>query len=135
MSAASITLSRTLNFYQASIGKKVVMAVTGCMLFLFVIGHMLGNLQIYLGADQLNHYGEKLHSMGGLLARVYASGNYNPKYIRAENFSRGDIHRLITGVVQLDPVAPGGVGEQGIRDDDARARGSELSWQAASMLE
>lgn len=36
------------------------------------------------------------HSMGGLLARVYASTNYNPQYARAENFSRGDIHRLIT---------------------------------------
>jgi succinate dehydrogenase / fumarate reductase cytochrome b subunit len=43
------------------------MAVTGCILFLFVIGHMLGNLQIYLGAEQLNGYGAKLHSLGGAL--------------------------------------------------------------------
>jgi succinate dehydrogenase / fumarate reductase cytochrome b subunit len=67
MSAAATTLSRTLKFYEASIGKKVVMAVTGCFLFLFVIGHMLGNLQIYIGADQLNAYGAKLHSLGPIL--------------------------------------------------------------------
>jgi succinate dehydrogenase cytochrome b subunit len=67
MSAAATTLSRTLKFYEASIGKKVVMAVTGCFLFLFVIGHMLGNLQIYIGADQLNAYGAKLHSLGPAL--------------------------------------------------------------------
>jgi pimeloyl-ACP methyl ester carboxylesterase len=36
------------------------------------------------------------HSMGGVLARVYASNAYNPNYERPENFSQGDIHRLIT---------------------------------------
>ena len=67
MSAAATTLTRSLKFYEASIGKKVVMAVTGCFLFLFVMGHMLGNLQIYIGADQLNAYGAKLHSLGPAL--------------------------------------------------------------------
>ena len=36
------------------------------------------------------------HSMGGLLARAHASAHYNPNYKRAENFMKGDIHRLIT---------------------------------------
>lgn len=36
------------------------------------------------------------HSMGGLLARVWASENYNPDYRRPENFQQGDIDRLIT---------------------------------------
>ncbi|MDI6451810.1 anthrax toxin-like adenylyl cyclase domain-containing protein [Anaerobaca lacustris] len=36
------------------------------------------------------------HSMGGLLARVYASESYHPQYRRAENFGRGDIRRLVT---------------------------------------
>ncbi len=67
MSAAATTFSRTIKFYEASLGKKVVMAVTGCILFLFVIGHMLGNLQIYIGADQLNAYGAKLRSLGPVL--------------------------------------------------------------------
>ena len=67
MSAASTTLSRSLKFYEASIGKKVVMAVTGCVLFLFVVGHMLGNLQIYMGPEQLNSYARHLHDLGPLL--------------------------------------------------------------------
>ena len=41
-------------FLASSIGKKVVMAVTGVVLFGFVVGHMLGNLQVYLGPEALN---------------------------------------------------------------------------------
>jgi len=67
MSAAAGTLNRTLKFYEASLGKKAVMAVTGCILVGFVLGHMLGNLQIYIGAGQLNAYAAKLHSLGGAL--------------------------------------------------------------------
>lgn len=36
------------------------------------------------------------HSMGGILARVWASDNYNPTYKRPENFNQGDIDRLLT---------------------------------------
>jgi succinate dehydrogenase / fumarate reductase cytochrome b subunit len=50
-------------FFGSTIGKKVVMAVTGLILFGFVIGHMLGNLQVYLGARAINEYGETLHHM------------------------------------------------------------------------
>lgn len=48
------------------------MAVTGVVLVGFVIAHMLGNLQVYLGPETLNAYGEFLHSKPGLLwgARV-----------------------------------------------------------------
>ena len=37
------------------------MALTGCVLVLFVMGHMLGNLQIFLGAEVINAYAYKLH--------------------------------------------------------------------------
>ena len=37
------------------------MALTGLVLVLFVLGHMLGNLQIFLGADVINAYAYKLH--------------------------------------------------------------------------
>ena len=50
-----------------SIGKKVLMAVTGFIAFGYVCGHMLGNLQIFMGQDQLNTYAETLHSFGPLL--------------------------------------------------------------------
>lgn len=58
------TLRGMLN---SSIGKKALMAVTGLALFGFVIGHMLGNLQIFLGPQVLNDYAHKLESMGPLL--------------------------------------------------------------------
>jgi succinate dehydrogenase / fumarate reductase cytochrome b subunit len=64
----------------STIGKKVVMAVTGIILFGFVVGHMIGNLQIYLGPHAINEYGrflrEFLHGgaiwivRAGLLAAV-----------------------------------------------------------------
>jgi succinate dehydrogenase / fumarate reductase, cytochrome b subunit len=54
-------------FYQSSIGKKITVAVTGIILILFVIGHLLGNLEIYLGQDHVNWYAEFLRSLGLLL--------------------------------------------------------------------
>ncbi|HKW96661.1 MAG TPA: succinate dehydrogenase cytochrome b subunit [Bryobacteraceae bacterium] len=63
-------LNRAIHFYQASIGKKAVMAVTGVILFLYVIGHLLGNLQVYLGQEQMDRYAAFLHSMPGPLWAV-----------------------------------------------------------------
>lgn len=40
------------------------MAVTGAILVLFLVGHMLGNLKIFLGADSFNHYAEWLRTVG-----------------------------------------------------------------------
>jgi succinate dehydrogenase / fumarate reductase, cytochrome b subunit len=50
------------NIFNSSLGKKYVMAVTGIALFLFVIGHMAGNLQIFFGREILNHYGHFLQT-------------------------------------------------------------------------
>ncbi len=47
-------------FLKSNMGLKVIMALSGFMLVGFVVMHMLGNLQIFLGADALNHYGEVL---------------------------------------------------------------------------
>src|SRR5436190_5420195 len=44
------------SFWSSTIGQKIVMAVTGVILFGFVLGHMVGNLQLYLGAQALNDY-------------------------------------------------------------------------------
>ena len=48
--------------WNSSLGKKYIMAVTGCALFIFVIGHLIGNLQIFLGPDVLNQYGHFLQT-------------------------------------------------------------------------
>ena len=49
-------------FFRSTIGRKALMAVTGLVLVLFVMGHMLGNLQVFLGAEVINAYAYKLHS-------------------------------------------------------------------------
>ena len=54
-------------FYASSIGKKLIVAVTGLVLLGFLFGHMVGNLKIFMGEEKLNHYAAFLHSMPGLL--------------------------------------------------------------------
>ena len=49
-----------LEFYRSAVGKKWVMAVTGLIGIGFVLGHMVGNLKLFMGSDDLNHYGEFL---------------------------------------------------------------------------
>jgi len=70
MSAASVGLAGRQRFYTSTVGKKAVMAVSGAILFLFVIGHLIGNLQIYEGPEKLNHYAVLLRSMPALLWSV-----------------------------------------------------------------
>ena len=48
--------------FNSSLGKKYIMAVTGFVLFVFVIGHLVGNLQIFLGREAINRYGDFLQS-------------------------------------------------------------------------
>lgn len=55
-----------------SVGTKFVAAITGLLLLLFVLGHMLGNLQVFLGPEALNAYAHKLQSLGALLWVVRA---------------------------------------------------------------
>ena len=56
-----------LEFYRSTIGKKVIMAITGLLLVGFVIGHMLGHLQVFQSAEKYNAYAHFLQSLGGLL--------------------------------------------------------------------
>lgn len=57
-------MQRLLKALTTSIGLKIVVALTGAGLLGFVIVHMLGNLQVFLGQDVLNSYGKKLHDLG-----------------------------------------------------------------------
>jgi succinate dehydrogenase / fumarate reductase cytochrome b subunit len=54
-------------FFHSSLGKKYIMAITGFALFGFVIAHLLGNLQIFLGPAQINAYGHFLQSTPELI--------------------------------------------------------------------
>src|SRR5207249_9902334 len=55
------------DFCHSSVGTKMIVAVTGVILILFVIGHLLGNLQIFLGPDWINGYSQHLRDFGPLL--------------------------------------------------------------------
>ncbi|MSU37133.1 MAG: succinate dehydrogenase cytochrome b subunit [Pedosphaera sp.] len=53
--------------WQSSLGKKYLMALTGAALFLFVVGHMMGNLQVFLGPQAINRYGHFLKTTPEIL--------------------------------------------------------------------
>jgi succinate dehydrogenase / fumarate reductase cytochrome b subunit len=56
-----------MKLFSDSIGRKAVMAVTGLLMVLFVVGHLLGNLTIFAGADGINAYAEKLHQLAAVV--------------------------------------------------------------------
>lgn len=58
---------RTLRFWETTIAKKAVMAVSGVVLAGFVVGHLIGNLQIFLGPERFNGYARTLRALPELL--------------------------------------------------------------------
>ncbi len=57
-------MNKLVRIFDTSIGCKAVMAATGLGLLLFVVAHMLGNLQIYRGQEAFNNYAHMLKSLG-----------------------------------------------------------------------
>lgn len=53
--------------FGSTLGKKYIMALTGLGMVFFVTGHMIGNLQLFLGPEALNRYAHFLQSLGELL--------------------------------------------------------------------
>jgi succinate dehydrogenase / fumarate reductase, cytochrome b subunit len=72
MGAAPARPGRLALFWDSSIGKKALMALTGIILSAYIVAHLLGNMQIYMGAEVIDRYAHFLHSNAGLLwtARV-----------------------------------------------------------------
>ncbi len=70
----SALLKSSAAFLNSSIGKKLLVALTGAVLVVFVLGHMIGNLLIFAGPDAINEYGHFLqtvgHGMGVWVARA-----------------------------------------------------------------
>ncbi len=101
----------------------MIVAVTGVILILFVIGHLLGNLQIFLGPAWINGYAEHLRELGPLLwiirglllidvlAHIYYTVRLAVENRRArpENYRRKDVvkasfasrHMVMSGVIIL----------------------------------
>ena len=58
-------LTRTiLSFWNSSIGKKILVALTGVALLLFLPGHLIGHLLVFAGQDAINGYALFLHELG-----------------------------------------------------------------------
>jgi succinate dehydrogenase cytochrome b subunit len=55
------------SLFGTTIGRKVLMAVTGVILIGFVVGHLAGNLQIFESPDRINGYAYFLHNLGPTL--------------------------------------------------------------------
>ncbi|MFF4077809.1 succinate dehydrogenase [Streptomyces sp. NPDC087218] len=56
--------SMTRTIWDSSVGKKTVMAVSGLVMLMYLVVHMLGNLKIFFGADEFNHYAHWLRTLG-----------------------------------------------------------------------
>jgi succinate dehydrogenase / fumarate reductase, cytochrome b subunit len=59
-----LTQERRAGVSRSSVGKKAVMAVTGAVLFAFVVAHMLGNLKVFTGRAHFDAYAEFLRRIG-----------------------------------------------------------------------
>src|SRR5262245_59697797 len=64
---ATASMSWVSGFWRSSIGAKVTMAITGALLIAFVVAHLLGNLQLFLGPQAVADYARFLHEREALL--------------------------------------------------------------------
>ena len=91
------------SYLSSSIGRKWIVALTGLGLFGFVVGHLIGNLQVFLGPEPLNRYALFLQSLGellwvirlGLLAMVVAHIVFTIK-LRMENRAARPVGYAVT---------------------------------------
>jgi succinate dehydrogenase / fumarate reductase cytochrome b subunit len=59
-----VSLNPIAALWNSIIGKKIVMAVTGVILVLFILGHVAGNLKIFSGPEEINAYSRFLREVG-----------------------------------------------------------------------
>ncbi len=93
----------------SSLGKKYLAAVTGFISFGYIVGHMLGNLQIFLGQDRLNAYAEFLHSLGAglwiiriVLGAAFAIHIWMGIQLKLENWSARPMGYQSKATIQAD---------------------------------
>ncbi|MGK5445399.1 succinate dehydrogenase cytochrome b subunit [Micromonospora sp. URMC 105] len=66
-SVGQVVITKTRSPIRSNVGLKAVMAVTGILLVLFLIVHMLGNLKIFTGETSFDHYAHWLRDIGSPL--------------------------------------------------------------------
>jgi succinate dehydrogenase / fumarate reductase cytochrome b subunit len=57
-------MRRVVSLYRSSVGKKILMAFTGFLWFGFLVGHMVGNLKAFQGAETFDEYAHHLRVFG-----------------------------------------------------------------------
>lgn len=65
-------MRRVVALYRSSVGKKILMAVSGFIWFGFLLGHMAGNLKAFQGAEHFNEYAHFLREIGSPLVPEYS---------------------------------------------------------------
>lgn len=63
-------MSWLTNTFKTSIGKKLIMAVTGLSFIFFLTAHLAGNLTLYGGKNAFNSYAERLHTLGPIITLI-----------------------------------------------------------------
>lgn len=56
-----------MQLFKSTVGRKILMAITGQLMVLFVVVHLLGNSSIFIGPDGINAYAKHLHDLGPLV--------------------------------------------------------------------
>lgn len=69
---ATAATQKSLTFSDTTVGKKALLALSGAVLFGFVIQHMVGNLQVFLGPEAFNRYAETMKNLGAVTWGVRA---------------------------------------------------------------
>ena len=82
------------SFFNSSVGSKYLIAFTGLSLVGFLIGHLAGNLLVYVSPESFNHYGDKLIKNPLLMPRRTGAGRVVPA---ARLQSRASLPRLEAG--------------------------------------
>jgi succinate dehydrogenase / fumarate reductase, cytochrome b subunit len=86
-------MAATVALYRTSIGKKAVMAVTGFILYLFMIAHIYGNLKVFEGREKFNAYSDYLRTVG------------NPIFFRTELLWIVRIVLLVSVILHIGAAA------------------------------
>jgi len=105
-------MQKALTLVQTGIGKKALVALTGLILFGFVIAHMIGNLQVFLGPEHLNEYADFLHSMPKalwaarivLLLSLVTHVTLTIQLATRNGAARGSRYRVAADVAKQSPI-------------------------------
>jgi len=116
-------MKNILQYSQSSIGKKQIVASTGLVLILFVIGHLAGNLLIFLGDEVFNNYAKK---MAGLRPGLYL--------IEAALLIIFLIHMYVTALIVLENIAARPIGYKVNRPSENRSLATRLMPYSGTII-